>query len=267
MTHVHGATPRGTLLRIPLVEERHGTSLLASFLIHALALVMAVYGARLLPQTRPLSGGSGGGPGGDSYTVGVADDLGGGAGMEKPSLLPQPPAMPPEMQVKQEPAKAAVQLPDTLEAKKPPKKAPAKPAAKEPVLPAGSNVIPTEPRPGAGGSGGTGQGAGGSGGVSIGLGMGGWGDSWYARAVESRIGSNWIRPVDVGARIEIVYSFSVAADGSIYNIRKVKSCGNEALDLTAERAIRASNPLAQPPPEMRVRPLEFVAQFVYPPGP
>lgn len=267
MTYVHGATPRGTLLRIPLVEERHGVSLLVSCLIHMLALVMAVYGARLLPQTRPISGGPGGGPSGDSYTVGVAEDLGGGAGMEKPSLIPQPPALPPEMQAKQEPAREAIQLPDTIEPKKPPKKPSTKPAAKEAAPRATSNVIPTDPRPGAGGSGGTGQGSGGSGGVSIGSGMGGWGDSWYARAVESRIGSNWIRPVDVGTRIEIVYSFSVAADGSIYNIRKVKSCGNEALDLTAERAIRASNPLAQPPPEMRARPLEFLAQFVYPPGP
>jgi TonB family protein len=103
--------------------------------------------------------------------------------------------------------------------------------------------------------------------VSIGSGTGGWGDSWYARSVESRIGSNWLKPVNVGARIEIVYSFTVGSDGRIYNIRKVRSCGNDALDLTAERAIRASNPLAQPPPEMRAQPLEFVAQFIYPPSP
>jgi TonB family protein len=68
-------------------------------------------------------------------------------------------------------------------------------------------------------------------------------------------------------RIEIVYSFVIYADGRIGDIRKEKSSGSEALDLAAERAIRASNPLSAPPPEYRGRPLQFMAQFVYPPGP
>jgi TonB family protein len=65
--------------------------------------------------------------------------------------------------------------------------------------------------------------------------------------------------------MEVIYSFFIASNGSIYDIKKEKSSGNEALDFTAERAIRASNPLAAPPPELRGRPIQFVAQFVHPP--
>jgi TonB family protein len=267
-------SPRGTLLNIALVEEHYGSSLLASVGIHALALLAALYGALLLPRTEPvqIGTGPGGGTGGGGYTVGVADDLGGGVGMTKPSLVPQPPALPAEMEVKQEAKPDAVSFPDTVVPPKPRKKEPTRQSKKAPPAPpVASNVVPTQAQPGAGGTGGmaggSGGGRGGGSGVSIGSGSGGWGDSWYARTVESRIGSNWIKPVDLGARIEIIYSFLVGPDGSIYDIRKLKSCGNDALDLTAERAIRTSNPLAPPPPELRGRPLEFAAQFVYPPSP
>ena len=205
---------------------------------------------------------------GDSYSVGVADDLGGGAGMIKPSIVPQPPAMPVEKQVKEE-SKKAVALPDTIPSKKVPQRAQDSQAGKKAPA-ANPNVIPTKPEPGAGGtgglSGGSGGGRGGGVGISIGSGSGGEGDSWYARVVEARISSNWIRP-PAGVQLEIVYSFFIAGDGSIYNIKKEKSSGNDALDQAAERAIRASNPLAAPPPEMRSRPIQFVAQFIFPPGP
>ncbi|MFH1574334.1 MAG: TonB family protein [Acidobacteriota bacterium] len=266
-----GSRPaRETFLEIPLIRERYGTSLLASLVIHTLAFLLVVLGARLFPKPEALwvGTGPGGGAGGEVYTVGVADDLGGGEGMTKPSLIPQPPAAPEP--VKEDPRQAPVSLPDTAETPKPKKKEPARQARKT-VPPKESNVIPAAGRAGAGGSGGTasggGGGRGGGTGISIGSGTGGWGDSWYARAVESRIGSNWIRPVDARTRVEIIYSFNVGPDGRIYNIQKVQSSGNEALDLTAERAIRASNPLTPPPPELRGRPLEFAAQFVYPPNP
>jgi TonB family protein len=106
---------------------------------------------------------------------------------------------------------------------------------------------------------------GGGNGVSIGTGSGGFGDSWYARAVEARISSNWIRTE--GMHVEMIYSFYIAANGTIYGIKQEKSSGNQQMDLTAERAIRASNPLAPPPQEFRGRPVQFVAQFVYPPSP
>ena len=265
-------SPSGTLLRITLLDERYGRSFIASVGLHLGLVFLAILAPYLLPQPTAfrIGTGPGGGMGGESYSVGVADDLGGGEGMIKPSLVPQPPALPPEKVAKEEP-KEAVAIPDTVATKK---AAPRQPPAvlskdTEKVLPQSqhANAIPTSPKPGAGGSGGlgggTGGGRGGGSGVSIGSGSGGFGDSWYARAVESRISSNWIRPPE-GIRVEIVYSFFIAGDGSIYNVTKEKSSGNEAMDLAAERAIRASNPLAAPPPELRGRPVQFVAQFVFP---
>jgi TonB family protein len=267
---VNRISPRGTLLNISLLEERYARSVFASVGLHLGLFLFIWLGPYLFPSISPihLGTGPGGGLGGDTYSIGVADDLGGGAGMIKPSVVPQPPAMPPEKQIKEE-SKQAVALPDTIPPKKKPQRAlDSQPGKKAP--PVNPNLIPTAPEPGAGGTGGlaggSGGGRGGGIGVSIGAGSGGQGDSWYARVVEARISSNWIRPAP-GVRLEIVYSFFIAADGSIYNITKEKSSGNDALDLAAERAIRASNPLAAPPPEMRSRPIQFVAQFIFPPSP
>jgi TonB family protein len=265
------STPRGTLLEIPLIRESYGRSLIASIAIHIGVAAVLLFAPYLLPRPDPivLGSGLGGGQGGDSYSVGLADELSGGAGMTKPSLRPQPPALPAEKVVKEEVPKDAIALPDTIKPKKPKKAAEsAANPSKKPIPSKESSVIPTAPEPGSGGiggrAGGAGGGMGGGIGVHIGSGTGGIGDSWYARAVESRISSNWIRPPE-GVRVEVTYSFFIASNGSIYEIRKEKSSGNEALDLTAERAIRASNPLAPPPPEMRGRPVQFIAQFVHPP--
>ncbi len=204
--------------------------------------------------------------------MGIADETGGGEGMFKPSLIPQPPALPAEKAAKLEP-KEAVPIPDTVAPKKPiPKRQESVQSKEQKERPAAktSNVVPTAPMPGAGGTGGLGGGSGGGrgggSGVSIGSGSGGFGDSWYARSVEARISSNWIRPPQ-GVRVDVVYSFLIAPDGTIYNLTKEKSSGNDALDLAAERAIRASNPLAPPPPEFRGRPVQFVAEFIFPPNP
>ncbi len=264
---------RGTLLDISLIEEKYGSCVLTSLGLHIAAVAFLILAPYILPSPTPvrIGSGPGGGIGGESYSVGIADDLGGGAGMIKPSLTPQPPAQPVEKLIKEENPKA-IPIPDAVAARKKPQKiaeAPAVPG-KKPVPAQTSKVIPTVPQPGAGGTGGigggTGGGRGGGSGVSIGAGTGGFGDSWYARVVESRISQNWIKPTE-GIRVEIIYSFFIAPNGSIYNITKEKSSGNEALDLAAERAIRASNPLAEPPPELRSRPVQFVAQFVYPPNP
>ncbi len=270
MTHT---PPRGTLLNIPLVEERYGKSFAAAVAIHALVLAFFLLAPLLLPSLSPLQLGTGpgGGTGGESYTIGVADDLGGGAGMYKPALTPQPPVL--QVQSPKETKKAevvpkAVPLPGTIESKTKKKAAETPAKSKKAESAPATNVIPVADAKGAGGGGGqggTGGGAGGGSGISIGSGSGGTMDSWYARAVEARVGSNWIRPVGVQDRIEIIYSFLVDNNGRIYDIKKEKSSGNEALDLTAYRAIQASNPLTQPPPELRGRNLQFVCQFVYPP--
>ena len=263
----------GTLLDITLLDEKYGRSFGASIVLHVALVTFAVLAPYLLPSpaTIQIGSGPGGGMGGESYVVGIADDLGGGEGMIKPSLIPQPPVLPAEKVVKEEP-KETVAIPDTVAPKKTvPRQQQVIQSNEKKALPARpSNVIPTSPMPGAGGAGGfgggSGGGSGGGNGVSIGAGSGGFGDSWYARVVESRISSNWIRPPE-GVRVEIVYSFFIAGDGGIYNVTKEKSSGNETMDLAAERAIRASNPLAAPPPELRGRPVQFVAQFIFPPSP
>ncbi len=266
------ASLHGTLLNIAFPEERYGLPFLFSILLHATVVIFFLFAGYLLPQGQPIQIGTGpgGGVGGETYSVGVVDELSGGAGMIKPSLIPQPPALPAE-KAKEEPKPEAIALPNTAKPK-PPRKAPEKAVAaeKKAIPPSNTNVIPTAPQPGSGGaggmSGGSGGGRGGGVGVSIGAGSGGVGDSWYARSVEARISLNWIRPVQAG-RVEIIYSFVINPDGSIRDITKEKSSGSEELDLTAERAIRASNPLAPPPPELRSRPVKFIAQFIYPPSP
>jgi outer membrane biosynthesis protein TonB len=273
----------GTLLEFTLYEERYGRAFVFSIGIHLAGALLFLAAPYLFPQPIPivLGTGPGGGTGGAPYTVGVADDLGGGAGMIKPSLIPQPPALPEEKPADKEtavplpkppaesekPAKeAAVPLPNTVEPQKPP-------AKKEKTEVADTQVIPTAPQPGAGGTGGLAGGSGGGRGagvgVSLGTGSGGLGDLWYARMVEQRIGSNWIRPASEVGRIEIVYSFFITNDGTIRDIKKEKSSGNDLLDLTAERAIRASTspPLPPLPPQLRGRPVQFMAQFIHPPNP
>jgi len=257
---------QGNLLGIPLIEEKYGRSVILSIALHILAAGILVYGGLLLPSATVVLGtGAGGGMGGDAYTVGVIDELSGGMGMVTPSLVPQPPAL-----LKEPPAKAdkAIPLPGTDAPKKP--KPTAKELEKAAKISPSSNFIPTAPEPGSGGvagrSGGSGGGMGGGIGISIGSGTGGFGDHWYAQRVEARISSRWLRPPE-GVRVEMVYSFFIAANGTIYGIKKEKSSGNLLMDLTAERAIRAANPLSPPPQEFRGRAIQFIAQFVHPPNP
>jgi outer membrane biosynthesis protein TonB len=255
---------RGKLLNITLIEERFGKSFLASIGVH-IGMVAFLLGVPYLmprPAAIRIGTGLGGGIGGEIYTVGVVDELSGGAGMTKPSLVPQPPALPEE--AKAEPKPLAVPLPNTVEPKKKTKQT--EEAGKKVPPPKDTNVIPTAPKPGAGGTGGMGGGSGGGRGggigVSIGSGTGGLGDSLYAQAVERRISSNWTKPaVGRDMKYEILYSFYIATDGTIYDIKKEKSSGIDEIDLTAERAIRFSNPLAPPPPEFQGRPIQFLAQF------
>lgn len=253
-----------TLLDIPLVRETYGRSCLASVAIHVAAVLVALFGARWLPQgTIQLGGGPGGGIGGEISTVGVVETLSGGAGMVKPSLVPQPPPLPKEAPSRPE---KAIPLPGTTEA---PKRKPAV-ATPAPAPETMGNIIPTAPEPGSGGiaaaGGGSGGGSGGGTGVSIGTGSGGFGDSYYALGVEKRISDRWIRP-PAGLRVQIVCSFFIAANGAIYNVKLDKSSGNQQMDLMALRAINSANPLSPPPLEYRGKAIQFVAQFIYPPVP
>jgi TonB family protein len=260
---------KGTLLRIPLIQERYGPTFLASLGFHAVLLLLMIFGGYLLPTTAIIIGsGAGGGTGGDISTVGVVDELSGGAGMVKPSIVPKPPAL---EEKPKPPETKAIPLPNTIEPTK--KKRDTREIAKNAKKIPDTNMIPTAPEPGSGGlggqSGGSGGGFGGGNGVSIGTGSGGFGDNWYARSVETRIGENWARPPK-GIRVEMAYSFYIASNGKVGGLRLEKSSGNEEMDRNAERAIlllnNPSNPLPPPPPEYRGRPIQFIAQFVYPPN-
>ncbi len=260
---------RGTLLGIPLIQERYGPSLLTSIGIHVIVVFFFLFGGYLLPSSAiRIGSGAGGGTGGDVSTVGVVDDLSGGAGMVKPSLVPKPPALK-EKPVPTDQSKA-IPLPKTIEHLK--KKTDAKEAKNQKTIP-DSNSIPTASEPGSGGaggrSGGSGGGIGGGTGVSIGPGSGGFGDSTYARSVEWRISQNWTRPE--GMRVEMIFSFYIRSDGSVAIIKLEKSSGNPLIDSSGERAIQLlnsrSNPLPAPPADFRGRPIQFIVQFIYPPNP
>jgi TonB family protein len=257
---------RGTLLKIPLIEESYGHSILISIGIHGIvALLIIIGGYLLLSPTIQIGGGVGGGIGDDVFTVGVVEEFSGGAGMVKPGLVPKPPAL---LDKPHQDRSEAIPLPGTVEPKE--KRPSAKDSANAKKAIAKSNIIPVPAQPGSGGvarlNGGSDGGIGGGIGVSIGAGEGGLGES-YVRRVEIRISSAWMRPPE-GIRVEIIYSFYVKSDGSISDIKQEKSSGNAVLDLNVERAINALKfpPLPPPPPEFRNRPIKFVAQFIYPPN-
>ncbi len=255
------------MLEARLREGSYLTTALVSIFLHAGLLIAATFlpGLFGVQATIVLGTGPGGGRGGEIYSVGLVDDLGGGFGMYKPSLRPQPPAVPVERPAP-EPETKAVSLPE-----REPKKRPTKKGREPEVAPAvPPNYVPVESGPGRGGSGaggGSGGGLGGGHGVSIGSGSGGLGDSWYAQQVEKRISSNWLRSLigELPGRHETVVSFYIRDNGMIVDLKVEKSSGISALDLSATRAVEASNPLAPPPPELRGRRVKFVAHFEYPP--
>jgi len=289
------------MLEIPLTEEKYGRAAIISFAVHIAALLILIFGVKFFPQTViQLGSGPGGGIGGaDIATVGLVDQFSGGAGMVKPSLVPQPPAIVPapakeapkpseveskaipipekvDTPKKQQPAPKTEPKPESKPKSEPkpdpkPAAAPAAKTAVKPKEPAQStgNAIPVEARPGSGGAAGTGTGSGGGmgggSGVAIGIGSGGIGDSWYAQVVEKRISDGWLRPPQ-GVRVDVTYSFFINSEGRIYDIKKEQSSGNPQLDLNVERAIRGANPLSRPPREFQGKPIQFVARFVHPPG-
>ncbi len=194
--------------------------------------------------------------------------------MYKPSLTPRPEVLPPSP--KKETQEATSKSDDDAFVEKT-KARKAKPTGRraspqKPKQEAKPGVIPGRPEPGAGGarggSLGSGGGFGGGQGVTIGLGAGDNSvvDSWYARLVEQRIGANWLKTSlgPLGRRARTVISFEIVSDGTIEKIRIQQSSGIRSVDLAAERAVQASNPLPPVPPKFVGRRLRFVAHFEYP---
>lgn len=272
--------PAGRILQSHIREGDYRKSVLFSILAHVLLFLFFLFGVRLLPESAPLKIGTGpgGGQGGDFVSVGLADDLSGGAGMYKPAITPraataplpkkveekkvQPP--PPTQEVFLE-KKASVEKKPTDE---PPRKTQSKsvPAQKE-------GLIPREPDPGkggpAGGTGGSGGGFGSGQGVSIGSGSGEEEgiDSWYIRQVEQRVGQNWLQTSlgQLSRPVEAIASFVVRSNGQIENIHLEQPSGLSSVDRAVMRAIHASNPLPPLPYEFRGRSVRFQAVFEYPP--
>jgi TonB family protein len=251
-----------------------------SLAAHIFLLLLLILGAELLPAADVVQFGTGpgGGQGGEFMTVGLTEALGGGAGMYKPAIEPRPTAIPPPP--RQEPEQAVKSAPEPdpnvfLENEKNRKRAAERARSSEKTkkeqpepLP---GQIPTTPEPGGGGPGGrsagAGGGMGGGFGVLIGSGTGpGVIDSWYVRQVEQRIGANWLKTSlgELGQPVQSVVSFEVETDGSIRSVTVEKRSGITAVDLAAERAVRASNPLPPLPPELRGRRVRFAAHFDYP---
>ncbi len=279
-------------------------SLYGSIALH-LALLVSILLLQSLshPEVLILGTGQGGGQGGEMLHVNLTGALDGGTGeLFKPSLRPEPPAAPIPDSAKEKPIEAPPRPEDfqapSPKSKKQPK--PVKPVPSEsaetqkaptltpellmkvlkditgnkqnpPQTPA--NQIPRETGPGAGGAGragGSGGGYGGGEGIHIGQGSGGdaASNSWYARQVERRIGENWLRTnFDslAGRRLTVVIRFDIQPDGRISNVVMEQSSGVTFYDLTAERAIRSSNPLPRPPAEFHNRTIRFICYFEYPP--
>jgi len=203
--------------------------------------------------------------------------------MYKPAIEPRPTAVPP-LPARQEPQEAVKAPPEPepdpdvfLEQEKNRrKKATERPKppdtkTKEQPQPL-PGQIPATPEPGAGGIGGRSAGAGGGmgGGYGLLIGSGNMGpgviDSWYVRQVEQRIGANWLKTSlgELGQPVQSIISFEVETNGSIRSITLEKRSGITAVDLAAERAVRASNPLPPLPVELRGRRVRFAAHFDYP---
>ena len=112
-------------------------------------------------------------------------------------------------------------------------------------------TIPRKPDPGSGGQGekkiGTGGVFDGDKSVRIGTSAGGGPiDSWYARRVEQRIGRNWLQTSlgHLNRSVKTVVSFEIRSDGKIENLQLERVSGVRSVDIAAQRAIMASDPLA-----------------------
>lgn len=258
------------------------------FLISAFghaAVVLAVLAlGYLLPRSIPIQigAGPGGGSGEDFIPVRLAEasELG-GLGTVKPMLTPQPAAAPPpKTQIEKPKPEPTPQKEEVfLEKPKEVEKPPARDARRQPPPPKPPEPKPGDierpPDPGPGGRGrpvpGAGTGFGPSVGQEVGSGTGQEGaiDSAYVRIVEQRVGQNWLA-TSLGTlprQVRTVISFTVARGGAIGDIRLVESSGSRTVDLAAERAVVASNPLPPLPLEFRGHSVRFRAEFEYPPKP
>ena len=198
--------PQSRILITHVKSDRLSRPFVLSAVGHAVLFLGATFVTDLFPPVEIVSGstGVGGGQGGNLVSVGLAADLGGGAGMYKPAVTPRVQAAPPpptkrKQEVTPKPAPDQVEFQQKTSRKlrpRPKKKAavPSRAGSKD----SQSNAKAQVPRKADAGSGGTGGAPSGSGGgfgggqgVRVGSGTGQEGlHSWYARQVEQRVGQN-----------------------------------------------------------------------------
>lgn len=266
--------PAGTLISHVPTEERRWPAFY-SLLGHVLLLSLVFLGANLIQPRLIEIGGDGSAGGSSIITVALAEDSSGGAGMYKPSIVPQPEAAPAPPRPKPESSQTPEPREETVfeQVQPAPRKAkPKAPGSDKVVVPPSAGVIPQPARPGSGGRPSRQSpelGLSGQSGVSIGPGGGGSGgiDSWYVKQVEQRVGRNWLKASlgNLTRRVRTIVTFDVATNGRINNVQIVESSGFRVVDLAAERAVLASGPLPPLPLELRRRNVRFKALFEYPP--
>lgn len=256
-------------------DEGYKWPLLVSTLGHVLLFLFFLFAVEIFPAGQPLviGTGAGGGQGRHFVTVGLSGELSGGVGMYKPALTPRPAAVPPPAR-KERKSTNSEKNEDVFVQKTPRKAKKPSPASqsKGSREAMASGLIPQEAEPGTGQPGhhsaGSGGGFGPGQGVTIGPGTGqGVMDSWYVRQVEQRVGQNWLKTSlgQLGRPVQTIASFQILPHGEIENVQIEKTSGIRSVDLAAERAIRASNPLPPLPHEFRRGKVKFVAHFEYPP--
>lgn len=75
---------------------------------------------------------------------------------------------------------------------------------------------------------------------------------WYVEAVQRRVSSNWLQTTvdpSISTAPRAVVTFDILRDGTVTNIQVMQSSGNNSVDTSAVRAIRASSPLDRLPGE------------------
>jgi TonB family protein len=223
--------------------------------------------------TLKLGGGDGGG---SPIGVGLVANLPAGPELFKPlARAPEPAAQP----VKAPPPLETPSKDEFAQVSKktPPQPPPAKPAPPQPAAPEAKPAPPApigtaESTPGVRGGTGPAAGEGGEGsgqGVSIGGGGEGFYDSWYARQVEQRVGSNWLKSrmgIQFSGHQRVTIEFTVGPDGHIGDIKILETTGAEAFNRSALRAVQASDPLPPLPNQYKIQGnrIRFVAIFEYP---
>jgi protein TonB len=182
-----------------------------------------------------------------------------------PGFYNTEPAAPPPPPEDAEPVPETTAPVRTTPPPRPERPAPARPSADE-APPPPDNAVPF-------GQGGRpaltyGQYQTGAGSAGVGFGDGAFGDryAWYVQAMIRRISQNWLQSL-VDSRVRtaprVYLEFDIARNGSISNVAIKQSSGIPSLDRSAERAIRASNPLAALPGDFRGSSITVSFYFEY----